>query len=286
MNELMIKNIAHTVGGMAGTMSSLEIAKLTGKEHKHVLRDIREFLDEIDEGDRSRFGSIYQDSYGRDQECYILPKRECLGLASKYDAKLRMAIIDRWAELEYKEKSGEYSDPVKVAHDRFQYITEKACSVADLLGYSEGHKRKEALEIGVKIEQDTGVHVVPSFLANDVQATNPDTKLSPFHGTHAAMVGIGTHGYSASNIAQVYGKDISPTDINNILVSRGYQVRYDKKGKYSPTEKGKILCDQVTLASGKHGGKLVIKGWLYNTYKSLRDEIDDGVEKLRISRKK
>lgn len=169
---------------------------------------------------------------------------------------------------------------------RYRFLLENNCAIADLLGYSEGHKRKEALEIGVKIEQDTGVHVVPSFLANDVQATNPDTKLSPFHGTHAAMVGIGTHGYSASNIAQVYGKDISPTDINNILVSRGYQVRYDKKGKYSPTEKGKILCDQVTLASGKHGGKLVIKGWLYNTYKSLRDEIDDGVEKLRISRKK
>jgi hypothetical protein len=158
--------------------------------------------------------------------------------------------------------------------------------VADLLGYSEGHKRKEALEIGVKIEQDTGVHVVPSFLATDVQATNPDLKLSPFHGTHAALVGIGTQGYSASNIAQVYGKDISPTDINNILVSRGYQIRYDRKGKYSPTEKGKIFCNQSTLASGNYEGKLVIKEWLYNTYKALRDEIDDGVEKLRISRKK
>ena len=60
MNQLMIQNIAHTVGSMKETMSSLEIAKMTGKEHKHVLRDIRDFLDEIDEGDRSRFGSIYR----------------------------------------------------------------------------------------------------------------------------------------------------------------------------------------------------------------------------------
>lgn len=29
------------------TMSSLEIAELTGKEHKHVLRDIREMIDTI-----------------------------------------------------------------------------------------------------------------------------------------------------------------------------------------------------------------------------------------------
>lgn len=286
MNELIIKNIAHTVGGMAGTMSSLEIAKVTGKRHDHVLRDIEKMLNDLGEG-LPKFGDTYvNEQNGQVYPCYNLPKRECLILAGGYDVVLRASIIDRWAELEYKEKSGEYSDPVKVAHDRFQYITEKACSVADLLGYSEGHKRKEALEIGVKIEQDTGVHVVPSFLATDVQATNPDLKLSPFHGTHAALVGIGTQGYSASNIAQIYGKDISPTDINNILVSRGYQIRYDRKGKYSPTEKGKIFCNQSTLASGNHEGKLVIKEWLYNTYKALRDEIDDGVEKLRISRKK
>ena len=103
MNNLKINDIVDAVGGMRGKMRSLEIAKLTGKEHKHILRDIREFLDEIDEGDRSRFGSIYKDAYGRDQECFVLPKRECLGLASKYDAKLRMALIDRWAELEAKE---------------------------------------------------------------------------------------------------------------------------------------------------------------------------------------
>lgn len=168
---------------------------------------------------------------------------------------------------------------------RYRFLLENSCAIADLLGYSEGHKRKEALEIGVKIEQDTGIHVVPSYLATDVQAINPDIKLSPFQGTHAALVGIGTQGYNASNIAQIYGKDITPTDINNILVSRGYQTKYDRKGKYRPTEKGKIFCNQSTLASGPHKGKLAIKEWLYNTNKALRDEISDGVEKLRQSRK-
>ena len=157
--------------------------------------------------------------------------------------------------------------------------------VLSKLGYSQGYLRKEALEIGFRIEGETGEHFLPNALVNDPQAVDPQ-QLSEHTGTHAALVGIGTQGYSASNIAQIYGKDISPTDINNILVSRGYQTKYDRKGKYKPTEKGRIFCNQSTLASGPHKGKLAIKEWLYNTNKALRDEIDDGVEKLRISRKK
>jgi phage regulator Rha-like protein len=37
------------------TMSTLEIAELTGKEHKHVLRDVREMLAKLD---RPNFGPI------------------------------------------------------------------------------------------------------------------------------------------------------------------------------------------------------------------------------------
>lgn len=282
MTELMLKNIAHTVGGMAGTMSSLEIAKLTGKRHADVLRDIRDFLEEIEEGDRRKFASIYKDAYGRDQDCYELPRRECLGLASKYDAKLRMNIIDRWAELEYKEKTGEVRDPMKIAHDKFQYVTEKACMVADLLGYSEGHKRKEALEIGIKIEQETGIQVVPGFLLNDPQASNPDRTLCPQQGTHAALVAIGCTGATVSTIAKQF-KHISPTDINKILCSSGYQVRM-KSGKYTPSPKGVLLCNQRTLASGRDAGKIVISNWLYADNKVLRDAIEQGVRELQQAR--
>lgn len=280
----MVQNIAHTVGGMKGTMSSLEIAKLTGKRHADVLRDIRDFLAEIDEGDQRRFASIYQDAYGRDQECYILPKRECLGLASKYDAKLRMAIIDRWAELEYKEQQKPQLSPRMQAITEWEDETTAINNVLSKLGYSQGYLRKEALEIGFRIEGETGEKFIPNVLACDPEAVNPQA-LSEHTGTHAAYVGIGTQGSNASSIAQVYGKDISPTDINNILIERGYHIKWDKKGKYSPTEKGKMLCNQSTLASGNHKGKIVIKEWLYNTNKALRDEISDGVEKLRQSRK-
>lgn len=76
----MIKNVAHMVGNMKDTMSSLEIAKLTGKEHFHVMRDIEKFL--LDIGCESNFGCTYLDAQGKERSMYNLPKRESLGLAA------------------------------------------------------------------------------------------------------------------------------------------------------------------------------------------------------------
>lgn len=64
-------------------MDSREIAERTGKEHAHVCRDIRAMLEELGEPE-SRFGSGYLDAQGQKRNCYILPKRECLILASGY----------------------------------------------------------------------------------------------------------------------------------------------------------------------------------------------------------
>ncbi|WP_412058290.1 Rha family transcriptional regulator [Bartonella sp. DGB2] len=101
-------------------MSSREIAKLCGKRHDHVMRDIRQMLTELyaEEGiikseDTSleaskeacagglpKFGGTYLDKQGKKQNCYYLPKRECLILVSGYSTVLRAKIVDRWLELE------------------------------------------------------------------------------------------------------------------------------------------------------------------------------------------
>lgn len=46
------------------TMSSLEIAELTGKRHDSVMRDIRNMLGEL-ESDLHSFEEIYKDQGGR-----------------------------------------------------------------------------------------------------------------------------------------------------------------------------------------------------------------------------
>ncbi|WP_375610976.1 MULTISPECIES: Rha family transcriptional regulator [unclassified Bartonella] len=83
------------------TMSSREIAELCGKQHAHIMRDIRQMLGELyPEGGQSKFGSTYLDKQGKPQNCYNLPKRECLILVSGYSMTLCARIIDRWQELE------------------------------------------------------------------------------------------------------------------------------------------------------------------------------------------
>lgn len=82
------------------TMSSLEIAELTGKQHFHVCRDIEEQLGRL-EGGVSRFGETYiHPQNGQTYKMYNLPKRETLILVSGYSVELRTKIIDRWEELE------------------------------------------------------------------------------------------------------------------------------------------------------------------------------------------
>ena len=101
------------------TMSSLEIAELTGKQHKHVLTDIRNMLNSLNI-ESAVFTADYKDSKGRTYPCYHLPKNETLCLVSGYSPQMRMAIIKRWQELEEANKNKgiflpNFSDPVEAA---------------------------------------------------------------------------------------------------------------------------------------------------------------------------
>lgn len=81
------------------TMSSLLIAEITGKNHADVMRDIRNTLEQAEIGE-SKFASTYTDTQNKSRPYYTLPRRECDLVISGYSVKYRIAIIDRWHELE------------------------------------------------------------------------------------------------------------------------------------------------------------------------------------------
>jgi len=101
------------------TMTSIEIAEVIGKEHKNVMRDIRNILGQGVNG--LNFEPVeYKDRKGEARPMYRLTKKGCMILASGYDALLREKIIDRWEELESKVRKNEivmpnFSNPAEAA---------------------------------------------------------------------------------------------------------------------------------------------------------------------------
>ena len=85
----------------AQRMTSLEIAEITGKQHKNLMRDIRNMEAAWEKTTGLKFElSSYQDSTGRTLPCYSLNKTECLYIATKFNDEARAKLVIRWQQLE------------------------------------------------------------------------------------------------------------------------------------------------------------------------------------------
>jgi phage regulator Rha-like protein len=98
---MMNTNIINTVQ----TMTSLEIAELTGKQHKDVLKAIRNMEPAWEKTCGRNFAltsrTIIQPNGGtREVPCYVLTKTECLYIATKFNDEARAKLVLRWEELE------------------------------------------------------------------------------------------------------------------------------------------------------------------------------------------
>ena len=93
------------------TMTSLEIAELTGKQHNHVMRDIRNMEPAWEKVAESKFGlGSYKDANGQLRPCYQLTKTECLYIATKFNDEARAKLVLRWEELEMADVRRKMSD--------------------------------------------------------------------------------------------------------------------------------------------------------------------------------
>jgi phage regulator Rha-like protein len=80
-------------------MTSREIAKFTGKQHKDVLYDIRKML-QLLEYNTAEFSAMYVSSNKQQYEEFHLPKDLTITLVSGYDIVARHKIVTRWLHLE------------------------------------------------------------------------------------------------------------------------------------------------------------------------------------------
>lgn len=92
------------------TMSSREIAELTNKEHRNVLRDCDKLNENYEKMGLLKIEQLFSirelPNGGQTKDRYFaLTKLQTLDLMTGYSAELRIKVNRRWAELEEKEQA-------------------------------------------------------------------------------------------------------------------------------------------------------------------------------------
>ena len=196
------------------TMGSLEIAELTGKEHKNVLRDIRNLLEQG--VNPLNFELVeYKDSKGEMRVCYELTRKGSLILASGYNALLREKIIDRWEALE----------------------TGKAEPIAK--------QKQQQPAIGFK-DQITWVKEVKKMLnLNDASTLGMLQSIAqPLGLPHPDYVP--SHGIlkSASELLKERGLDISAQVFNKKAIEKGYLCELERDSTHGQKKRFKSITQK------------------------------------------
>ena len=198
------------------TMSSLEIARLTGKPHNDVMKAIRAMEPGWEKVCQGKFSltsrKVAQPNGGeRDVPCYELTKTECLYVATKFNDEARAKLVIRWEELEKKSREGmialpNFTDPAEAAMAWAKEYREKK-----VLAIENQSLQKEI----VRLEQDN------SNLAAEVQVLSDDKNYLDLIMRSRSLMTV-------TQIAQDYG--MSAKAMNQILANMG--IQYKNNGQW------------------------------------------------------
>lgn len=189
------------------TMSSLEIAKLTGKDHAHIMRDIRNMEPAWEKISQTKFGlASYNDAQGKQRPCYYLTKTECLYVATKFNDEARAKLVLRWEELEKKARAGmialpNFTDPAEAAMAWAKEYREKKVLAIE----------NDSLKIENKILEKENIE-----LASEVQELKHDRNYLDIIMRSRSLMTV-------SQIAQDYG--MSAKAMNKTLADMGIQYK-------------------------------------------------------------
>jgi len=215
MNDLICTT--NTITGQV-KMTSLDIADMTGKLHKHVMRDIREELESIGKLTETIFGpSEYTDSTGRKLPCYEFGKAGAMQIALRYDAKTRYKVVKKIEELEQKGYISKEGITPKITNN-----LEATIKAAGLLGL-KGNQALLSANMAIK-----NIHGI------DCMATLGITHL---------IEPTNTQYFTPTILGKKLG--LSAVKFNKLLEEKGYQSSTrDQKNKliWTVTEKGKPFC--------------------------------------------
>ena len=203
------------------SITSLEIAEQTGKDHGKVIRDIRKMLEGL-EIDEAKFGSVYLGANNQQRPMFILPEREAMILASGYDVKLRSIIVDAFLNKAVKQLTDDekMAEALQIAMKRVEKQKELLAIQAPKVRFADDVSAKaDSIQVGIycKILEDAyNVHM-------------GENKLRAFFRYKGFLLS---------------GRD--PAEKNR--PSRKYLDRGWFEEKYVPTARGQVLVTHITGA--------------------------------------
>ena len=121
------------------TMTSLQIAEITGKRHKDVLEAIRNMEPAWEKINGRKFPLVeYKDAKGEMRPMYQLNKTECLYVATKFNDEARAKLVIRWEELEKERMASGFMVPqtfsaaLRLAAEQAERIEEQQKQIAEM----------------------------------------------------------------------------------------------------------------------------------------------------------
>ena len=216
------------------TMSSLEIAKLTGKPHNDVMKAIRAMEPSWEKVSQGKFSlssrKVQQPNGGvREYPCYELTKTECLYVATKFNDEARAKLVLRWEELEQKQRASmlqlpDFTDPAEAA-----------------MAWAKEYREKKMLAIENKKLEDENI-----VLALENQELKHDRNYLDLIMRSKALLTV-------SQIAQDYG--MSGKAMNKQLAQMGIQYSINGQwilyAKYKDCGYVSSRCIDITRADGR-----------------------------------
>lgn len=137
------------------TMTSLDIAEITGRNHRDVMRSIRNMEPAWKEVTERNFAlSEYKDKSNRSVPMYILTKTECLFVATKFNDEARAKLVLRWEQLEKERLMQTNLQSEETNLRTTQFNENNSPSVSNLPVDPRNMTRKQLLLMALEAEEE------------------------------------------------------------------------------------------------------------------------------------
>ena len=217
------------------TMSSVEIAEMTGKRHCDVMRSIRAMEPAWVKIAERKFASCsYKDENNRERPMYLLYYRECMYIATKFNDEARAKLILRWDELEKEDRAKESNALPSSPDSGAGHTVHELIEWVGALQRLGGADKALTLELMKKIAEEKGLPMIdiPVSTENTPEEKRPCIeKLTPSPAKEKDKCKIVRKAYTLTDLLKIHGKKYTAAQFNQLLIEKGFMEIRNKNGE-------------------------------------------------------